>query len=433
MIPPRTLQQVERTILILNLLWSRTPLSTAGLPARLLATGIAIVLLCTPRSRGLDNAVLRTWGLETSAEIDETLRVPGTQLYAETASLNSAQSGGLNGRAFVWPASTQFRVLNTLTQISPETYGARLRAFSDELRTSYWNNGYRSGAGGGDRFYDDNAHLVVALTEAYRLTLDPVYLTRAKETYAFVLQGEDTVAGGGIYFKQRDFASKDAISTLQGARGAAMLYLTTGQQSYLTDATRLLDWAEAKIQRSDGLYYQRWSIGTDQVSGVELINAAGIGISLNLELYRGTGASQYLAEAQRIASRSLTRYFDSSTGRINDEGYWAFELVDALGNLYLQDRNPLWLNKAHTALGWLHDNKMDVNGHYGLYWGRNGPQVGALDSWNLNEQAAVARAYLYTSTIPEPSVLGMFALGAILGNCSRHRRVKPPVTGSRSL
>ena len=38
------------------------------------------------------------------------------------------------------------------------------------------------------------------------------------------MQGEDSVAGGGIYFKQFDFTSKDAISTLQGARGAAMLY-----------------------------------------------------------------------------------------------------------------------------------------------------------------------------------------------------------------
>jgi hypothetical protein len=263
--------------------------------------------------------------------------------------------------------------------------------------------------------------MAVALTEAYRLTLDSVYLDRAKETYAFVKQGEDTVAGGGIYFKQGDLTSKDAISTLQGARSATMLYLVTGQASYLADATRLLTWAETHIQRSDGLFYQRWSISKNQASGVELINAAGIGISLNLALYDATGTSHYLTEAQRIANSSLSRYFDSATGRINDEGYWAFELVDGLDNLYLHDRNPLWLNKVNGALTWLHANKRDPNGHYGLYWGRDGAQVGALSTWNLNEQAAVARAYLYTSTVPEPAVGVLLVVASALCAFSRRR------------
>ncbi|MGV3530771.1 MAG: glycoside hydrolase family 76 protein [Chthoniobacteraceae bacterium] len=394
---------------------------------RLGALTAVVVALCTgglstPTAHALDDAVLRSWGMETYGEIEETLRVPGSNLYAETASLTGRQSGGLNGKSYAWPASTQFRVLNTLTQIDPETYGLQLRAFSDELRSAYWDRGYRSGAGGGDRYYDDNAHLVVALAEAYKLTLDPVYLTRARETLDYVKQGEDAVAGGGIYFKENSFTSKDTISTLQAARGAAMLYLTTGESGFLTDATRLLDWSESHVQRTDGIYYQRWAIGTNQPTGVELINAAGIGISLNIELYRGTGESHFLAEAQRIAARSLNRYFDSTTGRINDEGYWAFELVDGLNELYLEDGNPLWLDHVHGALSWLHEKKRDPHGHYGLYWGRNGAQAGQLVSWNLNEQAAVARAYLYTSTVPEPSVAGLLGLSAGLLGTSRRRR-----------
>jgi glycosyl hydrolase family 76 len=343
-------------------------------------------------------------------------------LFAETASLNGALSGGFNGRAFVWPASTQFRVFNTLAQIQPAGFVPTLRTFADELQTAYWDDGYRSGAGGGDRFYDDNAHLVVALVEAYRLTNDIVYLNRAKDTQAFVLQGEDSVAGGGIYFQQFDFSSKDAISTLQGARGAAMLYRATGEPTYLNDATRLLTWARTHIQRADGMFSERWNILSNMPEGFDLVNSAGIGISTNLELYDATGSAAYLAEAQRMANRTLTRYFDSSTGRINDEGYWAFELVDALDNLYQHDHNATWLNKINGALVWLHNNKRDPNAHYGLFWGRNGAQVSALSSWNLNEQACVARAYLYTSTVPEPPsliLLGFAAVGRLL-----HRRVK---------
>lgn len=358
---------------------------------------------CVPVACGqVSLSALQGWGTGTYYEIDRTLRVPGTSLYAEAAALNGTRSGGFNGRAYVWPESTQFRVLNALVKSDPAAYTAGLRQFSDELHAAYWNNGYRSGAGGGDRFYDDNAHVVVALVEAYRLTNDPVYLSRAVSTQSFVMQGEDLAGGGGIYFQQNNFTSKDAISTLQGARGAAMLYQATGQQSYLDDAARLLSWANSHIQQSDGLFYQGYVISTSTPSGVAIVNSAGIGISTNLELYDATGNASYLNEAKRIANRSLTRYFDATTGAIGDEGYWAYELVDAFDNLYVHTRNALWLNKVKTALEWLHNNKQDPNGHYGTFWGRNGPQVAALSSWNLNEQAAVARAYLYTSNAVLP-------------------------------
>ena len=369
-----------------------------------LVAPFASAALATPAGAALHPDQFRAWGIETYDETVRTLQVPSTRLFAESANLGGARFGGVNGRAFVWPASTQFRVFNTLTQIDPATWAPILRQYSDQLHAAYWNAGYRSGAGTGERFYDDNAHLVVALVEAHRLTGDPVYLQRARDAFAFVLQGEDAVAGGGIYFKQFDFTSKDAISTLQAARAAAMLHRATGEAAYLNAATRLLTWANTHIQRADGMYSERWRISSNGPEGVDLVNSAAMGISTNLELYRATGTAAYLTEARRLANRTISRYFDSATGRINDEGYWAFELVDALDDLFLQDRDARWINAVDAALLWLHDNKRDPNGHYGLFWGRNGAQVGALSSWNLNEQAPVARAYLYTSTVPEPAL-----------------------------
>ncbi len=371
--------------------------------------GAAVVGCLTPCAAfgAVDYDAQLSRGLETFGQIEATLRVPGTALYAETVNLSGVRSGGINGRAFVWPAATQFRVLNSLVEVDPAAYAPALRQFSDELRAAYWDAGYRSGAGAGDRFYDDNAHLVVSLTEAFNLTKDPVYLTRAQETYDFVLEGEDSAAGGGIYFKQFDFFSKDTISTLQGARAAALLYQATGQASYLSDATRLLTWANSHVQQPNGLFNQGFVIETNSPGGVAIVNAAGVGISANLELYNATDNASYLTEAQRIAATTLGRYFDAATGRINDEGYWAFELVDALADLYVADRNPTWINRIDTALDWLHANKRDANGHYGLFWGRNGPQVGVLNSWSLNEQASVARAYLKTSTTILPGDLNL--------------------------
>jgi hypothetical protein len=343
------------------------------------------------------------WGLEVFAETTETLRVSGTSLFAETASLSGSQSGGSGGFAYVWPLSTQFRVQNSLARLDPATYVPMLRQFSDQARSRYWRaagGGYRSGVSSGStRFYDDNAHMAVALMEAYRLTADPMYLSRAEETYDFVISGEDTVGGGGIYFHEFDRSTKETISTLQGARAALMLHQATGEAAYLTDATRLYDWARTHTQQSDGLFLEKYYL-TGSKAGTSgdftLVNAAGDAISVSLEFYASTGDAARLQEAQRIANRSLTRYFNPGTGAINDEGFWAFELVDALADLHRVDGNPLWLERIVDALDWLHTNRRDPNGHYGRLWGRGGFQAAALAQWHLNDQASVARSYLHT-------------------------------------
>lgn len=374
--------------------------------AKALFAGLSMLALGTPSAAAAVNrAQLQAWGNETYAEINRTLRVPGTLLFAETASLNGTQSGGFNNRAFVWPMSTQFRVFNSLMQLDPATRN-RTRLFSDQMHTAYWDNGYRSGAGGGERFYDDNAHIVVALMEAYRLTNDSVYLDRAKATQAFVMSGENGMAGGGIYFRQGDTSSKDTISTLQGARGAAMLYQSTGEITYLNAAKRLVSWANSHVQLSNGLYNQGFVIATNSPGGVDIVNSAGIGISANLELYKATGQVSYLNEAKRVGMASIGRFFDANTGALGDEGFWAFELADAFNNLYAATDDEMWINRVNNALVWLHENKRDPNGHYDTFWGRHGPITTTLNSWHLNEQASVARAYLYTAiAVPEPTTM----------------------------
>lgn len=353
---------------------------------------------------------LLSWGLDAYAKTATSLQVPGSKLFAETVSLSGQRSGGDSGFAFAWPMSTQFRVQTALARHDPAAYEMQLRQFSDEARARYWKSstgGYRSGvSSGATLFYDDNGHIAVALMEAYRLTADPVYLARAQETYNFVLSGEDLVGGGGIYFNQPDRTVKETISTLQGARAALMLYRATAQPSYLADATRLYDWTRTHVQQADGMFLERYYL-TGPKAGtagdVALVNAAGDAISVQLEFYAATGNQANLQEAQRIAARSLTRYFNSTTGAINDEGYWAFELVDALCELTRVDGNPLWRIRTIAALTWLHDNRRDPNGYYDTMWGRGGVQGSALASWDLNDNAAVARSYLQAAlTAPVP-------------------------------
>ena len=133
-----------------------------------------------------------------------------------------------------------------------------------------------------------------------------------------------------------------------------MLYQATGAISYLTDATRLYDWARTHTQQTDGLFLEKFYL-TGPKAGTAgdftLVNAAGDGISVNLEFYASTSDAARLQEAQRIANRSLIRYFNPTTGAINDEGFWAFELVDALDDLSRVDGNPNWWRKDHHCAG----------------------------------------------------------------------------------
>jgi uncharacterized protein YyaL (SSP411 family) len=379
------------------------------------------------------NQQMIDWGLSTYQATASSLLVPGGGgLFAETASLNGTQSGGDSGFSYVWSAATQMRVYDALVRVDPATYTPILRQFSDQLQNRYWTNaglgGYRSGiSSGATQFYDDNAHLAVALASAYQITGDPTYLTRAENTYNFVLSGENDSAasgGGGIYFNT-DRAFKDSAATLQGTRAALLLYQITGQSHYLTDATRLYTWEKNTLQTSDGLFEEKYYTTGPQagtISTTTLVNFTAFGIDDNVQFYNATGDASYLQEAQRIATRSLTRFFNPTTGAINDEGYWSFELVNALDDLYAADHNPQWLQSTETALDWLHANGQDPNGHYGTLWGRAGTVTADYSSWNLNDQAAVAEAYLYTGLAPEPSGVALFACAAPLVLMRRNRR-----------
>lgn len=375
---------------------------------------------------------LINWGLSTYNNTASSLLVPGGNgLFAETASLNGTQSGGDSGFSYVWPAATQMRVYDALVRLDPSTYTPILKNSSNQLQIQYWTNsgagGYRSGvSSGATQFYDDNAHLAVALATAYQLTGDSTYLFRAESTYNFVMSGEDSVGGGGIYFNTaRTF--KDSAATLQGARAGLLLYQITGQSHYLTDASRLYTWEKNTLQTSDGLFEEKYYTSgslAGTISTTTLVNFTAFGIEDNIQFFKATNDPSYLSEAQRIATTSLTRFFNTSTGAINDEGYWAFELVNALDDLYGVDQNPQWLQSTQTALEWLHANAQDPNGHYGTLWGRGGTITTDFSNWNFNDQAAVAESYLYTGEVPEPAAIGMIAIACPL-LLRRRRRLKP--------
>lgn len=364
-----------------------------------------------------DLANYRDWGLEVASTIENDLRRPHSYFYAEQANLNGDQFGGINGYAFIWADSVEFRARNSLFALDPSSANRSIiLGLSDKLYQGYWlassdhENGYVVAPGSTDRYYDDNAHMTVALMEAYELTGEQRLLDRAVDTHDFVLEGEDSYQGGGIYFREGSFGNKNTISTLQEARGAAMIYQATGQQRFLDDATRLLQWTNSHVKSPDGLYYQEYrDSDIDDISNVSLTNGAGMGILTNLEMYDITQDESYLQEAQQVGIDAANRFWTSPNGPLWGGGYWAFELVDAWDDLYHHDGSQRWLTYAARSMEFLKANIEDNNGHYGRDWHTvSDASWPELNEWYLIDQAAVARGYPSTGLAQPPALPGDF-------------------------
>ena len=69
-----------------------------------------------------------------------------------------------------------------------------------KLAEALWEREERNGH---EKYYDDNAWLVISFFEAYELTHNPRYRRRAEDTLDFVPSGwDESVLGGGIWWHE---------------------------------------------------------------------------------------------------------------------------------------------------------------------------------------------------------------------------------------
>ena len=108
----------------------------------------------------------------------------------------------------IWGGGVMFSALVAASRHDPQ-YLRLMRRFYNGL-DSYWDDkvkipGYEPSptrGGGNDKYYDDNAWMVITFIEAYQVTGASRYLKRADETLDFVMSGWDDVLGGGIWWHE---------------------------------------------------------------------------------------------------------------------------------------------------------------------------------------------------------------------------------------
>ncbi len=258
----------------------------------------------------------------------------------------------------MWANGVQWRALVAAAQADPAKYGQALADFGQGLR-EYWDpegpvpgfNAYCSGPGGDDKYYDDNAWLVLGFLEAYDVTRDPQCLRWAEETHAFVLSGWDDKLGGGLYWSLARL-SKNTCTNAPAAVSALRLFALTGDPAHKEWADKIIAWTNAHLQDTDGLYWDAQTLdGT--VEPTKWTYNTGLMIQAYVLLFRQNGEPDALREAGRLADAALAAWQDPATGAFQNNACFTHLLCEGLLWLYKAGSDVKYLDavRGHAAYG----------------------------------------------------------------------------------
>lgn len=207
-----------------------------------------------------------------------------------------------------------------------------------------------TGGNGNDKYYDDNAWMVLTLLEAYDLLGDMKMLKRAKETLAFVLSGWDDKLGGGIYWhEQHKGDGKNTCVNAPAALGCFRLsqYSDPKTAAGLIDQGRkIVDWTVKNLQAPDGVFMDSINVKTGEVNRGALTYNTALMLRCFLWLHSSTKKAEYLTEANRIAKAAENSFNESSTGGYRDPEKWSHLMVEAAFEMYRHTRQMEYYTRA---------------------------------------------------------------------------------------
>ena len=314
--------------------------------------------------------------------------------------------------AFMWDNGVQFRALVEAARYDPAKYKPLLKEYGISLRQNYWDptpkgsppgfNAYCSGPGGDDKYYDDNAWLVLGFLEAYDLTRDATYLGWAKETQAFVLSGWDETLGGGLFWKLKH-ESKNTCVNAPAAVSALNLSTRGGGREQLAWGLRLHKWTDATLQDKDGLYWDNVKLDGTVEKHKWTYNTA-LMIEADVLLFQIQHDPKALAEAERSADAALVVWQDPETGRFQDDAVFTHLLCESLIRLYEADHKVVYLNavRRHAAYGY-RSVRDAAQGGYWSSWNRSEHKPD--DPKTLLENASDARIFWLLAPYPDSDAL----------------------------
>jgi|CZKG01.1.fsa_nt_gi hypothetical protein len=182
---------------------------------------------------------------------------------------------------------------------------------------------------GGDKYYDDNAWVGLALVQHDRLRSVASSRKRAAELFAFALTGWDSnprhPSPGGLFWVKQGAGrgltdhTRHTISNAPNAELGFHLHELTGSSAFdgdaqHTGARNMYDWvnealdeSRATAQPATGLYFDNMQLDGNIDKTVWTYNQ-GVMIGANVLQHRLTGEAQYLPRAEAIAHKTMTHF-----------------------------------------------------------------------------------------------------------------------------
>jgi hypothetical protein len=286
------------------------------------------------------------------------------QYKAPVRSAESVDSDPVHDQGYVlWPCVEALHALAEATAVVPRRYRAVIREVVEGLEqyfdpAAHAYNAWLRFPGNRDRYFDDNALMVIALAKAARYTGEGRYRDRAAEVMGgYLREGWDgSGKPGGMRWGTDPgnpaTADRAACSTSMCALAALWLArLGTEPQANVAWAEELLSWLRGNLQDADGLIMDALEPPNWTVRRVKWTYNTGVALRAHVELHRQTGSAEALAAAQRLAAAAIDRtgalydslVADPANRFWYDSSFFVPYLVDGLMGLYAVTRRPALL------------------------------------------------------------------------------------------
>lgn len=288
---------------------------------------IACPLLAAPALGPAQHAAMAR---ELTAAIQRDSWMPERSLYRTRIGTDEPET--------IWGGGVLFSMLTAAARHEPRTYGKVLVRFRKGLE-GYWDPASRipgyepcpTSGNGHDKYYDDNAWMVIAFVEAAQLAGDRSLLRRARETQRFVDSGWDDTLDGGIWWHElHKDGSKNTCANAPAAVGCLTLagYLPEERDALVAQAQRIVAWTRTHLQAESGLYMDAIKASDRSLNRVTLTYNSALMLRAELMLHRATGDPAHRAEALRIG-KAADALCHRDTAIYRDPARWSHLMVEA--------------------------------------------------------------------------------------------------------
>lgn len=337
-------------------------------------------------------------------------RVPQHGLFSEyypqqhKDSLTYMQDGNVQSKevSYLWPLSGVVTSANIMMRLPGKkaTYQpyvdsamAAMYQYRDTTRRPAGYQAYPAKFEKVDRYYDDNGLVAIDYMEAYENTRNPVYLSRAKEVFAFIMSGWTDVLGGGVTWLEGRGDQKPACSNGMATLAALKIYKATKEPYYLRQGIKFYDWMNRHLRDSAGLYLNDIKTATGALNATYYTYNSGSMLEAAMMLYGFTRQQKYYRDAKQTAE-SAYHYFGRPQKDMRSEfcdlPWFATVLFRGYAALYAVDKDPVYLKAIMARV----DHAWNNRDRYGLLnhnWSDKRDEAGK-PKWLLDE-ACIAELY----------------------------------------